>query len=229
MTRARLKHYDPRGALDFVPAQMAAVLGEDNTHNGCASPPFSHCLVVAEMPPGIEFRRAQDLHPQVGRGLEQEPFRMAAADCPLTLCAWSGVQLSRTNVPAVPADAIALWTSAGRRTKDLDVHESELQCCRRIRVDLARKGNLFKIRLNPLHGNASFLSSLRSGFGGKLCPVLDIPPPNPFTMNSFPFACKPPGLGSLVTAPLNHSSSGSAKAITVSPRTGLSPGLPPKP
>ena len=35
-----------------------------------------------------------DLHPQVRRGIEQEPFCTAAADCHLTLCAWTGVQLS---------------------------------------------------------------------------------------------------------------------------------------
>jgi hypothetical protein len=91
------------------------------------------------MPPGIEFRRAHDLHPQIGRGIEQEPFCMAAADRRLTLCARTGVQLSRTHLPAVPAGTIPLWKStAGGGTMNLNLHESELQCCCGIRVDLAR-------------------------------------------------------------------------------------------
>lgn len=38
--------------------------GEDHTHNGAVPhPSFAHGLGVAEMPPGIEFGRAHDLHP----------------------------------------------------------------------------------------------------------------------------------------------------------------------
>jgi len=63
---------------------------------------------------------------------------MAAADCHLTLCASTGVQLSRAQLPTVPAGTIPLWESAaGRGTKYLDMHRSELQCCCSIRVDLA--------------------------------------------------------------------------------------------
>jgi hypothetical protein len=63
---------------------------------------------------------------------------MAAGDCHLTLCAWTGFQLSRTQFPTVPAGAIPLWKSAaGGGTKYLDMREPELQCCCSIRVDLA--------------------------------------------------------------------------------------------
>jgi len=63
---------------------------------------------------------------------------MAAADCHLTLRASTGVHLSRTQFPTVPAGTIPLWESAaGGRSKYLDVHKSELQCCLSIRVDLA--------------------------------------------------------------------------------------------
>jgi hypothetical protein len=65
---------------------------------------------------------------------------MAAADCHLTPSASSGVQLSRTQLPTVPAGTIPLWKSAaGDRSKYLDMHNSELQCCLSIRVDLARQ------------------------------------------------------------------------------------------
>ena len=51
----------------------------------------------------------------------------------------NGVQLFRTHLPAVPAGTIPLWKSAaGGGTKNLNLHESELQCCYSIRVDLAR-------------------------------------------------------------------------------------------
>jgi hypothetical protein len=65
---------------------------------------------------------------------------MAAADCHLTLRASNGVQLSRAQLPTVPAGTIPLWKSpAGGRSKYLDMHKSELQCCLGIRVDLARQ------------------------------------------------------------------------------------------
>ena len=84
--------------------------GEDNAHNW-AMPYAPLSFWVADVSPGIEYRGAHYLHPQIRGGIEQKPFGLAAANCHLTLRACIGVQLSCTHVPAVPAGTIPLWKS----------------------------------------------------------------------------------------------------------------------
>jgi hypothetical protein len=94
---------------------------------------------------------------------------MAGADCHLTLRASTGVQFpARSSLKFRQAQFHCGNPPPAADPSILDMHKSELQRCLSIRVDLARHRNLFKIRSHPLHGNASFLHSLR-------IPLIELP------------------------------------------------------